>query len=405
MTARTMEVKARRLIAFVLFALVLTIGVSSNQRDANAQSSVRPPANATISATPSPGLGRGSVPSRAAAQTDVREGRVPGGSLGNSSNSEFWRAMRQGISGTVSIGDKKAGQLIQSEGDAWRGLRNSKYSQYGMLTIMAMVVLLFIFCVLRGPITIEHGRSDRLVERFDNIERMGHWLLAVSFIILAITGLNIIWGKHFLLPIIGKPAFATITQTGKWLHNYVAFAFMIGLVWIFVQWVLQNFPNRHDIVWLLKGGGLFSKGVHPPARKFNAGQKIIFWLVILGGASLSLSGLSLMFPFEMTLFSKTFALMNSWFGTSLPTELTAINEMQLSQMWHGIAAFIMITVIMAHIYIGSIGMEGGFDAMGTGMVDENWAKEHHNLWYKEVVDQAKVDEAAGSADKAPQPAE
>lgn len=403
MKAQVAKDETRRrngLTGFTTALLVMLLFVLCSWQSAHSQSSVRPPANAATNATPTTG-----VPSRGNVPTIVNEGRVPGGSLGNKSSSEFWRAMRHGVSGNVAIQDKKAGQLIQSEGDIWRSLRNNQYSQYGMLAIMGMVVLLFIFCVLRGPITIEHGRSGRLIERFDNIERMGHWLLAASFIILAFTGLNIIWGKYFLLPIIGKPAFATFSQVGKWLHNYVAFAFMIALVWVFIQWVLQNFPNRHDVVWLLKGGGLFTKGVHPPSKKFNAGQKIIFWIVILGGASLALSGLSLMFPFEFTLFAKTFAIINNWFGTDLPTELTAINEMQLSQMWHGIIAFGMIAVILAHIYIGSVGMEGGFDAMGTGMVDENWAKEHHNLWYEEVVKKVEVENAQAGAGKAPQPAE
>ena len=129
-------------------------------------------------------------------------------------------------------------------------------------------------------------------------------------------------------------------------------------------------------------GGIFKKGVHPPARKFNAGQKIIFWAVMIGGLSVSMSGIALMFPFQTTMFADTFALLNV-VGFSLPTDFTAMQEQQLNQLWHGIVSIALMTMIIAHIYIGSVGMEGAIDAMNTGEVDRNWAKEHHNLWVEE----------------------
>jgi formate dehydrogenase subunit gamma len=135
-------------------------------------------------------------------------------------------------------------------------------------------------------------------------------------------------------------------------------------------------------VWLSKGGGMFTKGSNPPAKKFNAGQKILFWLVILGGISISMSGIALMFPFQFEMFGGTFAFLNI-FGFGLPADLTPMQEMQLSQLWHAIVALFLIAVIIGHIYIGTLGMEGAFDAMGTGEVDRNWAQEHHPLWVEE----------------------
>jgi formate dehydrogenase subunit gamma len=137
------------------------------------------------------------------------------------------------------------------------------------------------------------------------------------------------------------------------------------------------------MIWLSKGGGLFTKHSHPPSKKFNAGQKLIFWATILGGLSLSLSGIALLFPFEFPVWSKTFVALNV-LGLGLPTDLTPIQEMQLSSMWHAIVSLVLIAIIIAHIYIGSIGMQGAFAAMGSGKVDENWAREHHNLWVAEV---------------------
>jgi formate dehydrogenase subunit gamma len=198
-----------------------------------------------------------------------------------------------------------------------------------------------------------------------------------------------LYGRYFLKDLTGPQFFAQTVYYGKLLHNYVAFAFMVGIALILILWIKDNLPSRTDCVWILKGGGLLSKHSHPPAKKFNAGQKVIFWLVILGGVSLSLSGLALMVPFELPMFAKTFALMNTagfekLFGFALPTELSPMEEMQLSQLWHSAMALFMVAVIIAHIYIGTIGMEGAFDAMGSGEVDANWAREHHSIWYEKV---------------------
>lgn len=312
-------------------------------------------------------------------------GQVPGESLGNTSDSEFWRSIRQGNAGQVSIPDSQAGVLIQSEGDNWRALRNGPLSVYGSWAMLGMVVLLALFFAIRGRIRIDAGPSSLTIERFKPVERFAHWLMAGSFIILALTGLNLLYGRYMFIPVFGAEAFASITQWGKYAHNYLGFAFMAGLVLSFVLWVVHNVPNRHDVIWLLRGGGLLWGG-HPPARKFNAGQKILFWLVMLGGLSLSMSGIALMFPFQTAFFADTFALLNG-LGMALPTDLTPMEEQQLNQVWHAAMSVALMVIIIGHIYIGSIGMEGAFDAMGDGEVDLNWAKEHHALWVEEIQDE------------------
>ncbi|WP_119461924.1 formate dehydrogenase subunit gamma [Rhodospirillaceae bacterium SYSU D60014] len=312
-----------------------------------------------------------------------QEGQVPGNTLGGNSDADIWRAIRQGEQGTVSIPNEQAGVLVQSEGENWRSIRNGPLSVYGVWAMLGIIALLALFFALRGRIRIEHGRSGRVVERFNFIERFAHWLTAGSFVVLALTGLNMLYGRYVVLPLLGPEIFSAITLAGKYAHNYLAFAFMAGLVLIFVLWIRDNIPDRTDAKWVAAGGGMFRKGVHPPAKRFNAGQKIVFWLVILGGLSVSLSGIALLFPFEFSMFSKTFAFFNL-FGFDLPANLTPMQEMQLSHIWHGIIGLLLIAVIIAHIYIGTIGMEGAFDAMGSGMVDENWAREHHSLWVDEL---------------------
>ncbi len=337
------------------------------------------------------------------AQEAPTGGSIPGNSLGSASDTEIWRQVRQGVQGTVSIPDPKAGQLIQSQGESWRAWRNGPLSTVGGWAMLGTIILLALFFALRGRIKIDAGASGRTVERFNGIERFAHWLTAVSFIVLAITGLNLLYGRYVLLPILGPEVFSALTTAGKYAHNFISFAFVLGVVMMVVLWVRHNIPNRYDLIWLSKAGGLFSKGVHPPSKKFNAGQKIIFWGVVLGGISISLSGISLLFPFEFGFFEATYRFLNV-FGAGLPETLTPMQEMQLSQLWHTVVGLFLTAMILAHIYIGSVGMEGAFAAMGSGMVDENWAREHHNLWMAELKGEPmpKLDD---HGDGKPQPAE
>lgn len=345
---------------------------------------------------------------QAADQTTVspQDGNVPGNVLGNTSDAEIWRSVRHGLQGNVSIPDKKAGIFIQSGGEVWRQIHTGTMPQYSGWLLLATVIGLAAFFAIRGRIRIDHGRSGKTVERFKAFERFGHWLVAISFIVLAITGLNILFGRAVLIPVIGKDAFATLADFGKVTHNFVGFAFMAGLAVVFVTWVAHNIPNRTDLEWLAKGGGIFTKGVHPPAKKFNAGQKVIFWAVIIGGLSLSVSGWALIFPFEHHFFESTFKVFSA-VGIDIPSILglpdppyAAVTEQQLNTTWHGIVAIVMICIILAHIYIGSIGMEGAFDAMGNGHVDRNWALEHHSLWMEEVEAENKATRS-GDGKKAP----
>ena len=224
-----------------------------------------------------------------------------------------------------------------------------------------MLALLGIFLMIRGRIRVEHGFSGVKILRFASFERFTHWLTASCFIILALSGLNISFGRVLILPVFGPEAFSTLTSWGKIAHNYLAFPFMLGLVIMFLIWIKDNIPGKVDLQWVKQGGGILNNGKHPPAKRFNAGQKGIFWIVIIGGALMSLSGWFLLFPY-------------------IPANVTAL------QFWtviHAVIAMLFIAAMLAHIYIGSVGMEGAFDAMGTGEVDLNWAKEHHSLWVEE----------------------
>ncbi len=313
------------------------------------------------------------------------------GTLGGTSDAEVFRALRYGTADVkVTSNGPAAKVIIQDGGMRWLEFRKGPLKNVGGYLLLGTLAFLILFYIFRGKIMIEGEINGVKILRFKLIERFGHWLMAGSFIILALTGLISLFGRFGLIPLIGKTAFAAIASVGIFLHNWTSWAFMVGLVLVFLMWVLDNIPKKHDLKWLAQAGGLFTKGVHPPSTKFNAGQKMIFWVVILFGASISFTGLSLLFPFQIMMFAPTFEFLNS-LGISgilglgeLPTTMAPHEEMQLSQTWHAIVAFGFIAVIFAHIYIGSVGMEGAIDAMKSGEVEEQWAKEHHGMWLDEV---------------------
>jgi len=231
-----------------------------------------------------------------------------------------------------------------------------------------------VFYLIRGMVKLESGRSGRSIVRFNAFERFVHWMTATCFIILAVTGLNITFGRAVLLPPLGADAFTAWSQWAKYAHNFLSFPFTLGVVLIFLMWIAGNIPNRVDAQWLKEGGGIVGHQ-HPPAERFNAGQKAVYWIVVLGGGLVAATGYVLMFPFY----------------------LTDIAGMQTAQMVHGIAALLFIAVMLAHIYIGTIGMEGAFEAMGTGTVDVNWAREHHSLWLEEEAGKRAAPPSAATA--------
>ena len=266
----------------------------------------------------------------------------------------------QRVQGRGSIPDAKSYVLEQPAGRDWREFHNVTLKWIGGISILGMLGLLVVFYLVRGMVKIESGRSGRTIVRFNGFERFVHWMTATCFIILAISGLNITFGRSLLLPLMSAEAFTTWSELLKYSHNYLSFPFTLGVVLIFLIWISGNIPNRVDAEWIKRGGGIVGHD-HPPAYRFNAGQKAIYWIVVLGGGAVAVSGYLLMFPF---------------YGTN-------VANMQTAQIVHAVVAVLFVAVMLAHIYIGTIGMEGAFEAMGEGTVDVNWAKEHHRLWLEE----------------------
>jgi formate dehydrogenase subunit gamma len=284
---------------------------------------------------------------------------------------QLLNALKDGgaIQGQVSIPDKKAANLIHPAGREWREFHTVWLKWIGGIAILGMIALLIIFYMWRGTIRIDGGRSGRTIVRFTGFERFVHWLTASTFVVLGITGLNITFGRALILPWLGAPAFSAWSEWAKIAHNYLSFAFTIGVVLMFLMWIGQNFPTAADVTWFKMGGGMGKGSKHAPAWKFNAGQKLLYWFIVLGGAAMIITGFILMFPF---------------------TNGLNVSQMELAEVFHGVVGVLFVALIIAHIYLGTLGMEGAFESMSEGTVDVNWAKEHHPLWYDEVK-RGKVD--------------
>ena len=279
------------------------------------------------------------------------------------------------IQGRVSIPDTKSDVLEQPAGREWRQWHQVTLRWIGAIAILGMLALLVLFYLVRGQVKLESGFSGRKIVRFSAVERFVHWLTATCFLVLAVSGVNVTFGKALLLPLIGPSAFSTWSELAKYAHNFLSFPFTIGVVLIFLMWIGSNIPNGRDVDWIKRGGGIIGHD-HPPAGHFNAGQKMIYWIVVLGGGASAVTGYLLLFPF---------------YGG------TGISGMQLAQVIHSVVAMLFIAAMLGHIYIGTIGMQGAFEAMGEGTVDINWAKEHHRLWLEEELARGKETQAQAAA--------
>lgn len=264
------------------------------------------------------------------------------------------------IQGRGTLPDLKSQVIEQPAGRDWQQFHSTTLRWIGAVAILGILAVLIVFYLWRGMVRIESGRSGKTIVRFDAFERFVHWMTAVCFIILALSGLNITFGRPLLLPLMGADAFSAWSQWAKYAHNYLSFPFTIGVILIFLMWLGGNIPNRVDVEWFKQGGGIIGHD-HPRAERFNGGQKAIYWIVVLGGGAMAITGYVLMFPF---------------YGTG-------IHNMQTAEMVHGIVAMLFVAAMLGHIYIGTIGMQGAFEAMGKGTVDLNWAREHHSMWLEE----------------------
>jgi formate dehydrogenase subunit gamma len=275
----------------------------------------------------------------------------------------------------ASIPGVDKNRLIQGAGREWREFRNGPVTQIGGWLLVIVLAGILVFYIIKGKIRLKGAPTGRLIERFNAVERAAHWTTAISFVFLGLTGIVIFFGKYIILPWLGYTGFSWLTIASKNIHNFVGPLFIFALVVTFLIFVKDNFINSGDVTWITRFGGMFSKQEVPSGR-FNGLEKLWFWggLVLLG-IVMSVTGLILDFP--------------NWDQGR--------GAMQQANLIHVIAAVLFIAAALGHIYMGTIGMEGAYRAMREGYVDEEWAREHHSLWYEEVKAGKRPEKIVGTA--------
>lgn len=284
-------------------------------------------------------------------------------------NAPVWRDVRkEGQEHYTTIKGRETGVLVQSAGETWRQIRNGPITFYGgwLVVLAALAVAAMYFA--KGPVKLHDKPTGRMIERFTPAERWAHWVMGISFVVLGISGLIILFGKYVLLPVIGYTLFGWLTALAKNLHNFVAPLFAVSLVVFIVMFIKDNLPKLYDFTWFAKAPGFFA-GKHIPSGRFNGGEKAWFWGgVVVLSIALVVSGAILLFP--------NFDQVRS--------------TMQQASIVHMIAAVLVIAAAIGHIYMGTVGVDGAYQAMRSGYVDEVWAREHHEYWYNEVKGGAKA---------------
>ncbi|MDH3451391.1 MAG: formate dehydrogenase subunit gamma [Gammaproteobacteria bacterium] len=273
---------------------------------------------------------------------------------------EYWRAVRQGTAGYSAVSGAEAGVLIQNGGENWRNARNGPLKFFGGSLLIAVLIAILVKHLVTGKDMIE-SPAGRKMTRWSGFDRALHWYVGITFIILAITGLSLLFGRALLIPLLGKEGFSAWAQLAKPVHDYLSLPFIVGFALLLLLWIPRNFLRSYDFAWLKSLGGLIGKD-HPQAGFMNGGEKVFFWILFFGGVALMVSGFYLLFP-------------------NLGWER---ETMQLSHIVHSASGLFLIAVSLGHIYLGSIGVEGVLEGMVSGEVDEGFAKQHHNLWYDEV---------------------
>jgi len=290
-------------------------------------------------------------------------------------NAPVWRQVESGAPARTSLPGRETDVLIQgparflgqnvsiTAGEAWRQFRNGPITFYGGWLVLIALIAIAALYFTKGAVKLHDRPTGRKLLRFTGAERVVHWSVAISFCILGISGLIMLFGKYILLPVIGYTLFGWLGNLSKNLHNFVAPFFMVSVLVMVVIWIRDNLPKSYDLKWFAGAWAFFARGKHIPSGRFNAGEKAWFWIgVVALSVIVSWSGLILLFPN----FDQTRAVMqDAW-------------------VWHASAALLYIAMSLGHIYMGTIGVEGAYGNMREGYTDETWAREHHEYWYNEV---------------------
>lgn len=219
-----------------------------------------------------------------------------------------------------------------------------------------------------------HVDAPMRVRRYSGAARLNHWVMAVSFVLLLLSGLSLFEpGLFFLTGLFGGGI------NTRWLHPWFGLVFAISFFGLFVRFVGQNLPERTDIVWLSRLRAVLTGHDEylPEVGKYNAGQKLVFWSQALLVPLMLITGIGL--------WDTALGTLQQWLGFQ-PT----IDQRRLAALVHAGAAVLAILIWIVHVY-AAIWVRGTLSAMTKGTVSGGWGWRHHRRWLRDEVATGKVD--------------
>ncbi|GIU52418.1 MULTISPECIES: formate dehydrogenase subunit gamma [Shewanella] len=285
---------------------------------------------------------------------------------GKENPADLWRAVKAGDSGFTTAQGIEPGVLINVGGNEGRLIRDNYITPGVALALVGVFGAFLIFYFVNGPAKLSKGFSGKMVERWSKADIWLHWIMAIACLTLMLTGLVIILGKFAIQPYVSDSIWAGVIAFCKFVHDWVGPVFIVSWLLCIVKWMPLQTIKMYDIKWFLVVGGYINfgpfKGKHPDSGFANAGEKMWFWTLVLFGLFISVSGMMLVLP-----------------GLDLPREASMV-----ALLVHGVSAAILIAFTIVHIWMATALSEGGMESMVSGYCDENWAIQHHNLWYDEI---------------------
>jgi len=295
----------------------------------------------------------------------AREQTQPG------NNQPFWLDVERGRVGVTNAQNIDAGVLINTGGEIWRRLHEGPFPFYGAIWLLGVPAAILAFWLVVGPIKLREPASGRMIRRFAAWERGLHWAVTITFILLALTGFMLFFGKYYVEALLTYPVYSWVAKIAVSLHNLTAPLFAVASISLFLAFVKRNLWRAYDWQWLRRAGGMLG-GAEAPAGFFNAGEKLWFWLGVTAlGLVMIVSGAVLLLP----VYNQT------------------RDVLAVADIVHLAGALAFVGISFGHMYLGTIGMRGAWRAMRDGLVDETWAKEHHGEWHKDLK-AGRVREAA-----------
>ncbi|WP_425557030.1 formate dehydrogenase subunit gamma [Ferrimonas gelatinilytica] len=286
----------------------------------------------------------------------------------------LWLQVKNGETGTTQSNGSFHASLINTYDPGLIQARPSWIAPALALALFGMILVFAVFSLVNGAAKLEKGFSGVEVLRWPKVDIVIHWLMAIPCLLLIVTGLALLSGRFVFGDYLGAEGVGALAGIAKPVHDYMAVPFSIFAILAMLRWMKHNIPARYDLKWFLVVGGYLNfgpfKGKHPDSGFSNAGEKLWFWCFTLFGLALIGSGAVMLFP--------------EYINPSRTASLTAI-------MIHGASAIILTGFTVVHIFMATVLSEGGFRSMVTGYCDENWAKQHHNVWYDELKAKGNIE--------------